>query len=341
MLKQFDEILLYLRYSGPLRVASYPAVLITFLLSEVRAQEYAEVHILSGQSNMSGRVSTGYTSQSDIDDDILYYYNTDGPASHDESTLGAYTTLQPLSTDYYGPEIAFGRYLYPYTENKLALIKISQGATKLMTHWNPDRTDGLDVQWTTWLAETTTALTELSALGYTPLIKSIIWLQGEGDSESYALSSYSDDYALLLSEMTTHLAQYADVSELTVVTALIQNRSTKNAQVRLAQLDTMNQNDEWYSIETNDLVTFDGTHFDADSVNTIGERVAKMLLPTPELTLTKDETTGSYTLWYTGSLYQSMDLNEDWTKLESQTAPPFTLTTDEATRVFYRSQKAE
>jgi len=38
-----------------------------------------DVYILSGQSNMSGRVNTGFTPDPAVDGDILYFYRTDGP----------------------------------------------------------------------------------------------------------------------------------------------------------------------------------------------------------------------------------------------------------------------
>ena len=239
--------------------------------------EDIDVYILSGQSNMSGRVTDGFSSSSD-DSDILYYYRTDGPASNNVTTGGNFTTLQRLSTGYYGPEIAFARSLQEASSNKIAIIKISDGGTKLKTDWNSRNTSGNEL-WNNWLADSEDAIEDLKRDGYTPKVKGFSWFQGEGDSLMYANNEYQTDFGYLINDVVDHLGGLADVSELNVVTALIQDRGdTKHELVRAAQTNVMASNSAWDIIETNSFETFDGTHLDADGVNGVGKRMAEKYL---------------------------------------------------------------
>ena len=234
-----------------------------------------DVYILSGQSNMSGRVTSGFVANSSIDNDVLYYYTTDGPASNDVTTNGSYTNLGTLATGYYGPEISFARTLHPESDNKIAVIKITDGGTNLQYDWNSRSTSGTNYLWQTWEQDTTEAIEALEDLGYTPSIKGISWLQGESGSTTFATSGgYESTFANLIDDMNSHLGGLADTSDMKIVTALIQNRSEKTYATREAQKNVMATNPNWFTVDTDDLTTFDGTHFDQPSVVTIGERVA-------------------------------------------------------------------
>ena len=249
----------------------------SLLLASPILAEDVDVYILSGQSNMSGRVTDGFSSSSD-DSDILYYYRTDGPASNNVTTGGNFTTLQRLSTGYYGPEISFARSLQEASSNKVAIIKISDGATKLKTDWNSRNTSGNEL-WNNWLADSEDAIEDLKRDGYTPKIKGFSWFQGEGDSLSYANNHYQTDFGYLIDDVIDHLGGLADVSELNVVTALIQDRGkTKHELIREAQTNVMASNSAWDIIETNSFDTFDGTHLDSDGVNGVGIRMAEKYL---------------------------------------------------------------
>ncbi len=252
----------------------------TLILSSLLAQASfanatpVDVYILSGQSNMSGRVSSGFVANNSIDNDVLYYYTTDGPASNDVTTNGNFVTLGTLDSGYYGPEISFTRSLHAQSDNKIAIIKITDGGTKLQTHWNSRISSG-NPMWQAWVQDTQDAIEGLEDLGYTPSIKGISWLQGEGDGITFASNGgYETAFGNLIDDMNSHLGGLADTSEMKIVTALIQERAEKHTYIRAAQTNVMATNSNWYTVDTNDLTTFDGTHFDQPSVVTLGNRIA-------------------------------------------------------------------
>lgn len=125
-----------------------------------------DVFFLAGQSNASGRVSSGYVSDP-RDAQVQYYYRTDGPPANNVTSGGEFTTLGPLGSGFYGPEITMGRQLVDFGYNP-AIIKVSDGGTSLAVDWN-SQTSG--PWWTNWQNDAAAALSELVADGDTPVLR--------------------------------------------------------------------------------------------------------------------------------------------------------------------------
>lgn len=247
-----------------------------------------DLYLLAGQSNMSGRVNTGFTANPSVDNDILYYYRSDGPPSNNQNSGSNFLTLAPLDTGYYGPEISMARTIHSQSANKIAIVKISDGGTALSGPWN-SRTNG--VWWSNWKNDTTDALKDLITLGYTPALKGICWLQGESDADNLAESNdYETNFSNLVHDMFTHIGTTIDVSKAKYVTAQIGRLSSSfpyATTVRLAQSKVMDSHSNWHHFSTLDLSTHDSVHFDVESVATIGSRFAKALLSSSSMALSK------------------------------------------------------
>ena len=252
-------------------------VIFAFVSSADLQSAPINVHILAGQSNMSGRVGEFYTS-SELDGQILYYYETDGPAWEYQSSGGDFETLGPVDGGYYGPEISFGRAMTQLTDDPVALIKISRGDTSLATHWNSRAADGAEM-WELWKTETVKALSALEAKGYEVQIESLLWLQGETDAlDAQDAANYSFRFGHLVSDMLAHLGGSYDVSETKFVTAglgpIDEGLYPHAATVTQAQEAVMNALGNGTFIETSDLTLLDAVHFDRQSIDTLGLRFA-------------------------------------------------------------------
>lgn len=328
-------------------------------LSVTKLTEVVDVYILAGQSNMAGRVSSGgvgggsYAAIPSVDDDILYYYRSDGPSSNDQTSGGDFTTLSPLPTGYYGPEIAMGRQLHAEATNKIAIIKIADGATSLFYDWNsinpPD-----NFMWQHWVNDTTDAIHDLYDMGYLPNLKGICWCQGESDGAdgSGISAGYLRRFEALVPAMYAHLETLADTSGMRFVTATtndsydydngvdLNNKSV----VRAAQKAVMDSNAYWSYFDTELALSdepdgsfafaeWDGTHFDGPSIEEIGRRFAEALLAAPEVS-DLVVTNGEGDFEFFGILYESDDLSA-WTRMDPQPASPFEFTVD-ADKKFYQ-----
>lgn len=321
----------------------------------VTIPQIVDVYILAGQSNMSGRVSSdgtgggAYTAVPGVDDDILYYYRSDGPTSSIQTSNGAFTTLSPLPTGYYGPEIAMSRLLHADSTNKIAIIKISKGDTSLFYDWNsinpPD-----NFMWQHWVSDTTDAINDLLAIGYTINLKGICWCQGEGDGD-FRSAGYLSRFTALVDDMYAHLETLATTDGMRFVTATTNDSYdyTNNVDlnnrtvVRNAQKEVMDSNAYWSYFDTElalsdepDSFPFaesDGTHFDGPAIAEIGRRFAEALLASPEVSNFRVSSEEGV-LEFFGILYESDNLST-WIRRDPQPASPFEFTTD-SDKQFYQ-----
>lgn len=251
--------------------------IVLIVLPRASRGESIRVHLLAGQSNMSGRVDTDYA-PSGLDTQIPYYYVSDGPAWNPESSGGQFVDLAPLNSGYYGPEIAFGRAMALLSGEPVALVKISRGDTSLAVDWNSRADEGADM-WNLWVAETTKALTELERQGFRIELESILWLQGESDAIDEATANrYEFHLSNLVADMMAHLGAAYDVSNTQFVTVspgpIDPNMYPHAEIVRLAQQRVMESLSNGHLVSTTDLTLRDMVHFDPASNHTLGLRLA-------------------------------------------------------------------
>lgn len=256
------------------------------LLTLTSYSSTVDVHFLIGQSNASGRVNTGYTSDP-IDSTIDYYYDTDGPAGTAHNSGGLFTTLQPQTNGYYGTEISYGRTVAANTTNDVAIIKISEGGTNLYSDWNNTEDNGANTLWDTFTSESTAAITALQTAhpGCDINLANVSWIQGESDSvNSTRASAYESIFTSFVPAVYAHLDTLGDVSNLQFTTAEVSviNSTTYPFQstVRDAQGNVMDLSSDYHLVETDDLTSFDGVHYDASSIDTLGIRMANSYLQT-------------------------------------------------------------
>ena len=183
-----------------------------------------KVHIMSGQSNMSGYggFKDGvYKANPSLDQKIPFFYHVDtkfgsratGGKSDGVETLDVYRILDDGTHQYkshtkekhgrWGAELSYARTLTQKTNERHGIIKIAEGGTNLVSQWNPSKPGPC---WEIWKEQTAKALAELTNQGYKIEIASIVWTQGEGDTNSErAAFSYEKNLRHLVESMFSHL----------------------------------------------------------------------------------------------------------------------------------------
>ena len=165
-----------------------------FLLSQnicvlVAQKQEVDVVLIGGQSNATGQ---GYVKNLpvsfQIDTAVMLYYSkylNQGKGGEQWRTL-----CQASETwDKFGVELSLGTALQKYFPNrKIALIKHALSGSNLYQQWNPGNRDGekQGEEYAKWLQTVRKALQALREDGYTPIIRAMVWQQGEADARDVA-----------------------------------------------------------------------------------------------------------------------------------------------------------
>ena len=256
-----------------------PIALLTLLFSLPISSSAAviDVFFLSGQSNASGRNSTGLSLPDLRDAQVQYYYRTDGPWDNDQTSGGNFTTLQPLPTGFYGPEMTLGRGLVDLGYNP-AIIKVSDGGQSLADGWNSSGAGG--TWWNHWKSDVADALSDLAGGGDTVNLRGFLWMQGESDANDVGrANAYQSNFETFTTDVYSYLNGLGyDASGMQFVTALIDDDlagSDYEATVRAAQQAVMNNLSPGSCFDTKDLSQQgDNLHFDAAGSQAVGDLFA-------------------------------------------------------------------
>jgi hypothetical protein len=169
----------------------------------------ADVYLIAGQSNATGQGYTknlpnGFVAPSDVE---LY---TSGPPHLDSgAAAGSWIALRAASEspDRFGPELGFGVELRKrYPSRKLAIVKHAHSGSDLHSDWAPgasssDRS-GWGPQYIAFVATVTPALAALRARGLHPMVRAMLWQQGENDADSPgAANDYGKNLAAFIARV--------------------------------------------------------------------------------------------------------------------------------------------
>ncbi|MGI9429220.1 MAG: sialate O-acetylesterase, partial [Bythopirellula sp.] len=206
------EILIRLLFCG--------YVVIGFAANAVFA-EIVDVYLLGGQSNMQGVgrpsfLTPGQASQPDI----LLYHSTGVASSAGANTL---TTLRPAGwsgvAGGFGSEIAFGERLAQLRPNsKIAIIKHAVGGTSLASDWNPGGnptdTGSFGPQFNTFVNTVDAGLAAIAETGDLPIVRGMLWHQGEEDSK---FSTMSNSYEANITHLLDRVREQWNVPDMPFV----------------------------------------------------------------------------------------------------------------------------
>ncbi|MBN2316174.1 MAG: hypothetical protein JXM79_19765 [Sedimentisphaerales bacterium] len=151
-----------------------------------------DVFLLGGQSNMAGRGDVSEVPDASVlyNENVMLYHSSSMSSGQ---PANQWTTLRPASSasGYFGPEIGFGnRIAELYPDRRVALIKHAVGGTDIGADWNPGAHPGdtshFGPQYATFVETVNSGIASLIAQGYDPVIRGMLWQQGERDARNSA-----------------------------------------------------------------------------------------------------------------------------------------------------------
>jgi lysophospholipase L1-like esterase len=262
-----------------------------------------DVYLIGGQSNATGQ---GYMSNLPkdfvINTDVLLFNS--GPPHLDSGA--APLTWVPLrqaseSPDRFGPELGFGNRIQELSpEKKIALIKHAHSGTSLYGDWNPGKNADDQSHWggqfKTFVDTVQAGLQGLRDQGYQPILRGMIWQQGENDiNEGHARA-----YGRNLAHFIGRVREQFNVPDLRFIYGYVYpppNNQVGRDDVRLGEKKVdQNSGDPLavknaFAVETDDLsqrasdpntpLPNDHVHFGTEGMLDLGKRMAeKMVDPT-------------------------------------------------------------
>jgi hypothetical protein len=151
-----------------------------------------DIYLIAGQSNATGQ---GYTKSIPasfvIDTRVQLYHSADiisGAAANTWIPLRHASEAPDAAGDRFGPELGFGtdiQALYP--DRRIGIIKHAKSATNLVLNWapgsSPADTANFGLEFQTFVATVEGGLQALRDQGMHPVIRAMLWQQGENDAD--------------------------------------------------------------------------------------------------------------------------------------------------------------
>jgi hypothetical protein len=262
-----------------------------------------DVYLVGGQSNATGQ---GYirnmADSMKIDTTVLIFHSGKPHLNSGKEPF----TWQPLrqaseSPDRFGPELGFGSKIHQlYPKNTIALIKHAHSGTNLYKQWYPGKneqdTAHWGVQFKVFVQTVDSGLYELKKMGYKPVIRGMIWQQGENDA--VATDSASTRYAQNLIHFIRRVRKQFHLPKMPFVYGYVlppPNTGADRDKVRKAEHD-IDQNSgsplavkKAYVVQTDNLsqrandkgtpYPADHIHFGTDGAWLLGVRMAQKFAP--------------------------------------------------------------
>ncbi len=269
------------------------------------------VWLIAGQSNAAGYTSwTGYTGDRRFTD-VLYYGVTDNQALSTARVTDVHIGLGTNETKI-GPEIGMASIITGNNEGKeYAFIKCAYGSSSLSPSAISSDTTSNSYRYGSWtspsyldkhpttnsraglayenmLSVVEAGLGAYQALGYTPIVSGIAWMQGEKDALSnIAAAEYKELLLDFVSDLQSNIKEIGEKLSLPqpncfpLVTALIpKSYGLGNAQKIREGMMGAAEESEWISTIDNDnlIIGSDGHHYTVDSMVQLGKNFGTALL---------------------------------------------------------------
>lgn len=258
-----------------------------------------DVYLIGGQSNATGQ---GYirnmADSMTIDTNVLIFHSGKPHINSGKQPFTWRPLLQASeSPDRFGPELGFGRRIHQlYPKSKIALIKHAHSGTNLYKQWNPGNdmqdTAHWGAQFKVFVQTVDSGLTALRQMGYKPVIRGMIWQQGENDAVPTDSASYK--YAQNLTHFIARVRKQFNVAKMPFVYGYVlppPNTGADREIVRQAEHD-IDQNSgsllavkNAFVVQTDDLsqrandkdtrYPADHIHFGTDGAWVLGLRMAQ------------------------------------------------------------------
>lgn len=267
----------------------------------VKANNDIYIYLIGGQSNATGQALVRNIPMIfKKDTTVLFFYskflnNGDGAEK--------WNVLSPASEtkEKFGVELSLGTALKRYYPNEnIAIIKHALAGSNLYEQWNPGNRDNeqMGEEYCKWLHTIKIALNDLKKRGLNPIIRAMLWQQGEADARDIAGFDNSRKYGENLKNFILQVRKDLNVPELLFVYGEVipipAKRFPGRELIRQAQIDVSTSSNSHISVsnailvETDDLQMLcsdycspypkDDVHLGTYGILELGERFAKAIV---------------------------------------------------------------
>jgi hypothetical protein len=221
-----------------------------------------DIYLVIGQSNMAGRAQIREKDQAPVKGAFLFTGQEDSPWTAAANPLNLYSTVRKkVEMQRLGPAYAFAKKVKEARPGKdIGLVVNALGGTKI-------------VQWLPGTRLYREAISQArKALKYGSL-KGVIWHQGESDCDPLRVGLYLGRVEILINALRE---EFNDPNLPFIAGQVYENERRHDFNQMILKLPDFISNTGVVSSEG--TTVFDGTHFDSESANLLGQRYAEEML---------------------------------------------------------------
>lgn len=165
-------------------------VLLHAAFASAQKEKKVSVYLIGGQSNATGQGYLKNLTPDQLIDTTVLLFHSGRPHLDGGDEPWRWHPLHQASEspDRFGPELGFGRRIRQlFPDETTAVIKHAHSGTNLFDQWRPgtlNDTASWGEQFKIFTATVDAGLVGLTRMGYTPVIKAMLWQQGESDADT-------------------------------------------------------------------------------------------------------------------------------------------------------------
>jgi hypothetical protein len=236
-----------------------------------------DVYFIGGQSNATGQGYTkNYPAGFSIDTQVQLYHSPDIKSTTAGNVWGPLRHASEAADgcgDRFGPELGFGNNIQAaYPERHIAIIKHAKSATNLVSQWAPGSsaadTAHFGPEFKTFVATVDGGLKALRDKGLKPIIRGMLWQQGENDADLGGTASA--DYGQHLSAIIGRVREQWSAPDMLFVYGYVypkSNYGTGRDQVRQGQANVDQNSGNALAVKSAFVVLTDDLELRANDPN--------------------------------------------------------------------------
>lgn len=190
------------------------------LYSQSKEVKMVDVILIGGQSNATGQgyvwnIPKAFETDTTV---MLYYSKYLNRGKNGEQWLPLCQASE--TEDKFGVELSLGTILQKELPNRqIALIKHALSGSNLYEQWNPGNREGekQGEEYTKFITTVKNGLADLKVKGYIPVIRAMVWQQGEADARDIAGIERSEKYGANLRNFILQVRKELDVENMLFV----------------------------------------------------------------------------------------------------------------------------
>lgn len=235
------------------------------LIPRRRGGSAVDMFVFAGQSNAAAANGTGVPTHYGTLDQNIKIWDGDEFVTYDPPNNSDWYESQT----WWGPEAEFAyQWRLANPTKTFYMVKVVQGATSLALNggaddWSIDSTGELYDDLTGHVAAAKAAILELN-----PVIRALIWMQGEHDINDPDCFAYEANLTAFISAARTDLA--APTMKFVIGRLKVESGGAGVAAVKAAQLAVSQSVANAAIVSTSNLATSDGTHYTTANVAVLG-----------------------------------------------------------------------